>query len=95
VAGTQKKSAKVAPQVGKSKKRKAADDTDEAVTDTPELPPRSLKPRQQRKKKFRSDEDPENAPTGTVYAIPKVCQSHELLTKLLTPSAEGIAACCR
>ncbi|KAG1893515.1 uncharacterized protein F5891DRAFT_985859 [Suillus fuscotomentosus] len=71
VAGTQKKSAKVAPQVGKSKKRKAADDTDEAVTDTPELPPRSSKPRQQRKKKFHSDEDPENAPTGTVYAIPK------------------------
>ncbi|KAG1898350.1 uncharacterized protein F5891DRAFT_981986 [Suillus fuscotomentosus] len=71
VAGTQKKSAKVAPQIGKSKKRKAADDTDEAVTDTPELPPRSSKLRQQRKKKFRSDEDPENAPTGTVYVIPK------------------------
>ncbi|KAG1902977.1 uncharacterized protein F5891DRAFT_1186117 [Suillus fuscotomentosus] len=71
VAGTQKESAKVALQVGKSKKRKAADDTDEAVTDTPELPPQSSKPRQQRKKKFHLDEDQEKAPTGTVYAIPK------------------------
>ncbi|KAG1894259.1 uncharacterized protein F5891DRAFT_1195394 [Suillus fuscotomentosus] len=73
VAGTQKKSAKVMLQVSKSKKRKVADDdTDKAVTDTPELPPWSLKLRQQRKKKFRSDEDQDKAPTGTVYAIPKV-----------------------
>ncbi|KAG2112363.1 uncharacterized protein F5147DRAFT_650997 [Suillus discolor] len=69
-AGTKKKPAKVVPQVGNSKKKKAADnDADEAImTDAPELPPQSSKPRQKRKK-FLSDEE---APTGTVYAISKV-----------------------
>ncbi|KAG2108987.1 uncharacterized protein F5147DRAFT_773319 [Suillus discolor] len=70
VAGTKKKPAKVALQVGNSKKRKAADDdADKAImTDAPELPPKSSKPRQKRKK-FLSDEE---APTGTVYVISKV-----------------------
>ncbi|KAG2058086.1 hypothetical protein BDR06DRAFT_968998 [Suillus hirtellus] len=51
--------------VGKSKKRKVADNTDKVVTDIPELPPWSSKPRQQRKKKFHLDEDQEKAPTRT------------------------------
>ncbi|KAG1806382.1 uncharacterized protein HD556DRAFT_1302872 [Suillus plorans] len=80
VAGMKKKPAKVTPQVGNSKKRKVAEeDANEAVmTDAPELPSRSSKPRQKRKKKFLSDKDQDQAPTRTVYVIPKL---HTLLYK--------------
>ncbi|KAG2108208.1 uncharacterized protein F5147DRAFT_652929 [Suillus discolor] len=74
VAGTKKKPAKVMLQVSNSKKRKAADDdADKAVmTDAPKLPAQFPKHRQKRKKKFLSDEDQDQATTGTVYAISKV-----------------------
>ncbi|KAG2047568.1 hypothetical protein BDR06DRAFT_976618 [Suillus hirtellus] len=54
MAGMKKKSSKVMPQVGNSKKRKTTDDdADKALmTDTPKLPPWFSNLRQQRKKKF-------------------------------------------